>query len=206
MDYQNYGKILFQSTRPRGARQKAYKVCKVYKLVSIHAPARGATQYAYIQAAIYGGFNPRARAGRDMQPNYPSIRIDSFNPRARAGRDSQNALCIYLALLFQSTRPRGARHKGGNAMFNESRVSIHAPARGATRADWIVRNKAVQFQSTRAARGADECEPRHCSSTCWFQPRARAGRDPMTTGGRRWTTLVSIHAPAGGATRRCTRI
>jgi len=99
-------------------------------------------------------------------------------------------------ILFQSTRPRGARpDKSRLARFVA--VSIHAPARGATRP--------AQSQNTR-----------HC-----FNPRARAGRDrlmPFFTQNRQFQStrprgarqieelkakagLVSIHAPARGATR-----
>ena len=35
----------------------------------------------------------------------------SFNPRARAGRDIQGAQIMSHTHVFQSTRPRGARHK-----------------------------------------------------------------------------------------------
>jgi len=54
---------MFQSTRPRGARQmlSAYTVGLT---VSIHAPAGGATAVS-VQNALVSCFNPRARGGRD---------------------------------------------------------------------------------------------------------------------------------------------
>ena len=80
-----------------------------------------------------------------------------FNPRAREGRDAE-------FLIF----------------LHEPRVSIHAPARGATKFcwNWDLR---IGFQSTRP-RGA-----RHyfgCSSVCFdgFNPRAREGRDTSAGG------------------------
>ncbi len=36
-------------------------------LVSIHAPARGATHHACDKVDCFLGFNPRARAGRDIK-------------------------------------------------------------------------------------------------------------------------------------------
>ncbi len=55
----------FQSTRPRGARlknqQQQNRVCQV----SIHAPAWGATDAIDGVGLKSGGFNPRARVGRD---------------------------------------------------------------------------------------------------------------------------------------------
>ena len=99
--------------------------------------------------------------------------------------------------MFQSTRPRGARPKSDAAQnvggcFNpraregrdeshslrtngEGRVSIHAPARGATQLfrPYLLFNL---FQSTRprgARRRACICAP----VSARFNPRAREGRD-----------------------------
>ena len=54
----------------------------------------------------------------------------SFNPRAHAGRDPKAANDLVDG-MFQSTRPRGARHSA-TALGESLRVSIHAPTRGAT--------------------------------------------------------------------------
>ena len=79
--------------------------------VSIHAPARGATASRH-QAQRTGGFNPRARAGRDVCERcgkqlqvFQSTRprgARRFHAPTHPGRNS-----------FQSTRPRGARRKAG---------------------------------------------------------------------------------------------
>ena len=98
----------FQSTRPRGARH-AENATSGVGVVSIHAPARGATSVG-------------------PGPFYPA----SFNPRARAGRDIRLSW-IAACRSFQSTRPRGAR-LADEVTSPEAIVSIHAPARGAT---WI---------------------------------------------------------------------
>ena len=101
------------------------------------------------------GFNPRARAGRDVIVLSSCSVTSCFNPRARAGRDGDQ----------------------GDFPGNEDNVSIHAPARGATKVDaaGLIH---VQFQSTRP-RGArlrgKQGQHHHCS----FNPRARAGRDTI---------------------------
>jgi len=118
---------MFQSTRPRGARRIDLPEFPRDE-VSIHAPARGAT------------FSFRHR-----------VPIVSFNPRARAGRDLFFPI-ITGFFLFQSTRPRGARPVILIIIWSEF-VSIHAPARGATRIDSLI------------------------LSSARFNPRARAGRD-----------------------------
>jgi len=54
---------MFQSTRPRGARQ-VYHEEALDRIVSIHAPAGGATEKIYLPS-VRLCFNPRARGGRD---------------------------------------------------------------------------------------------------------------------------------------------
>ena len=77
----------FQSTRPRGARPGSPRC-----------------------SGSGRRFNPRARVGRDARPQ-PRCRAPAcFNPRARRARHG-DVITIRQALLFQSTRPRGARRQ-----------------------------------------------------------------------------------------------
>jgi len=71
---------------------------------------KGATTPQSRQLALQTRFNPRAREGRD-EGGYSAGtgEGDSFNPRAREGRD-----------------------KGYRLLARPSRVSIHAPVKGAT--------------------------------------------------------------------------
>src|SRR5690606_1453284 len=81
--------------------------------------------------------------------------VCSFNPRARVGRDTARSR-NFSTPMFQSTRPRGARHMvydyqqqaaqcfnprarvgrdiSASVIRTRSAVSIHAPAWGATQA------------------------------------------------------------------------
>ena len=80
--------LLFQSTRPRGARLLDCNSYTDSALVSIHAPAWGATSLGNGDTGPHSCFNPRARVGRDTRsPDGASIKL-CFNPRARVGRDS----------------------------------------------------------------------------------------------------------------------
>ena len=81
--------FVFQSTRPRGARPWSLPPVVDGPHVSIHAPARGATAPVAFLMPSTSCFNPRAREGRDG-------RGDVSRPRG---------------ILFQSTRPRGARRR-----------------------------------------------------------------------------------------------
>ena len=78
---------VFQSTRPRGTRPQPSQ------------PLNG-----------HSGFNPRVREGRDRQKHIISPVGRCFNPRVREGRDNRYEVGAG-GVLFQSTRPRGTRHK-----------------------------------------------------------------------------------------------
>ena len=146
-------RCMFQSTRPRGARLDDRR-----------------------SGTVRGGFNPRARAGRDA-PNddFSDLVLVSIHAPARGA--TRPAWRLANCQGFQSTRPRGAR-PGSFVSGKPSGVSIHAPARGATRM------------------------PDYNCKSWSFNPRARAGRDlsgkPPCQG-----IHVSIHAPARGATLDC---
>ena len=168
--------------------------------VSIHAPAWGAT--------------PRPLTG--------FLRHKSFNPRTRVGCDRRLPRPNSLLYWFQSTHPRGVRLAVLHLPAQLVRVSIHAPAWGATAAAHARRHALCGFNPrTRVG-----CDPRPVCQRSrprpGFNPRTRVGCDLETgireiinnqfqsthpRGVRRaavqlptHTTPVSIHAPAWGAT------
>ena len=100
-------------------------------------------------------FNPRPRTGGDELLMIPSSKSDGFNPRPRTGGDPPRARQIEI---------RGD-------------VSIHAPARGATKYASPEQTETYLFQST----------PPHGG-----RPKVYPKPDPGIP--------VSIHAPARGAT------
>mgnify|MGYP006943061922 CR=1 FL=1 len=99
---------------------------------------------------------------------------------------------------FQSTRPRGARLDFNDGMDYNGKVSIHAPARGATVGDAGSVADRLGF-NPRARAGRDSMARPAGSVPDGFNPRARAGRD-APNGCWNWIGNVSIHAPARGAT------
>ena len=95
-------------------------------------------------------FNPRARAGRDAAGATQAYVLPTgFNPRARAGRDAQVYDKDWKPVMFQSTRPCGARPEEHARLIRERVVSIHAPVRGATTTDAVPFTVTCWFQSTR---------------------------------------------------------
>ncbi len=125
----NYSKDNSFNPRARAGRDVHGNSMYEESIVSIHAPARGATEKTLRTNRKRFCFNPRARAGRDIMNLIISIKYRCFNPRARAGRDF---------------------NKGVEKMILT--VSIHAPARGATKQIYSYNQKKL-FQSTRP-RGA----------------------------------------------------
>ena len=165
--------------------------------VSIHAPTRGATLHLYKSKGWYLSFNPRTHEGCDRTLNVPlSVHI-CFNPRTHEGCDLDSLQALLTAFLFQSTHPRGVRPQNRLVKYLKSKVSIHAPTRGAT---VHVDKHALgsKFQSTHP-RGV-----RHNSNNLsWlnnsFNPRTHEGCDSYRILAQD-STIVSIHAPTRGAT------
>ena len=102
-------------------------------IISIHAPARGATLPPYITVYIWKHFNPRSREGSDLPLFQNTYKHTHFNPRSREGSDFFCSFSFLLSLSFQSTLPRGERQPGSALEQYVYGISIHAPARGATK-------------------------------------------------------------------------
>ena len=168
--------LRFQSTRPRGARHGHGERSSHDRDISIHAPAWGATVKSKAPHSILLISIHAPAWGATTQRSTLPFASSYFNPRARVGRDFPTQLNMRRLLIFQSTRPRGARHKVLQDNTKIEGISIHAPAWGAT------------------AISAETASPVYD-----FNPRARVGRDawcevPFTK------ACISIHAPAWGAT------
>ena len=99
----------FQSTHPRGVRRER-KARKAHRcMVSIHAPAWGATSVpgACLRPSLFQSTHPRGvrRAG-DTEGGHV---MSSFNPRTRVGCDDSGHTGHCPTARFQSTHPRGVR-------------------------------------------------------------------------------------------------
>ena len=186
----------FQFTRPRGARP--YKPLRelIFVVVSIHAPARGATIPVHKTVSGCTGFNSRAREGRDRSGQLGSVRA-----RVSIHAPARGATLVKTHARtrdeFQFTRPRGARQlsivadypaDGFNSRAREGRdISYHGQ---------VVMSRGF---NSRAREGRDANTR---VSAAWFgrfNSRAREGRDKSVSNSIRFLR-VSIHAPARGAT------
>ena len=79
---------LFQSTLPHGERPYQYPHDAVRQVISIHAPAWGATIRVLITPGVSSDFNPRSRMGSDSISRRSTASRTHFNPRSRMGSDS----------------------------------------------------------------------------------------------------------------------
>ena len=147
------GTAWFQSTPPHGGRPDVIDDL-IYGVMFQSTPPHGGRHNDTMSNRVTSCFNPRPRTGGDKAPYSMSTR---YSP-------------------FQSTPPHGGRQSTGQGIEHVEQVSIHAPARGATKnTDTGQGNRAVSIHAP--ARGA--------TFLVFFAEL------PF------W---VSIHAPARGAT------
>ena len=145
---------VFQSTHPRGVRLALIAHYTVDDLISIHAPARGATTVSLLGFGTYPAFQSTHPRGVRLECDFPcaaGVLFQSTHPR---GVRRFVVCCFDILVAFQSTHPRGVRpytstpqgrHRSHfnprtregcdpdlMAVYTQTLISIHAPARGAT--------------------------------------------------------------------------
>ena len=124
--------ILSFNPRPREGGDSVLGRRQRDRLVSIHAPVKGATGGWRPPAGWGRSFNPRPREGGDRVCELPSAIATCFNPRPREGGDFFRPLPPIIHDIVSIHAPvKGATWLGycdGGGRF----VSIHAPVKGAT--------------------------------------------------------------------------
>ena len=175
--------MTFQSTRPRGARRPCSLRCS--------------------RVIEFQSTRPRGARRCNSAANAVSYTFQSTRPRGARRRRSIAAQRARRS--FQSTRPRGARRpQQSQSTMSQMRVSIHAPARGAT---WHELHQSTLIGSfnprARAGRDDDALRPPICHDR--FQSTRPRGARLADSAYARLPLPVSIHAPARGATWRHIR-
>ena len=122
----------FQSTLPREERLNPMPIWTNTPPVSIHAPARGATVRPYRPSGRQRVSIHAPARGATRKVDQGDRHGRGFNPRSRARSDYLDWLSAGNIYVFQSTLPREERRLRPRAAGLGARVSIHAPARGAT--------------------------------------------------------------------------
>ena len=169
----------FQSTHPHGVRLHLPSLIIRRRVVSIHAPTRGATSERHKGLKWLRSFNPRTHTGCDAICRSAAAYRKSFNPRTHTGCDS--GVCSYSrnAVMFQSTHPHGVRLPPTQDTLFSRFVSIHAPTRGATFAPLQSLGDQL-FQSTHP-HGVRPYRHAIVSHEPRFNPRTHTGCDIITS-------------------------
>ena len=164
--------------------------------ISIHAPAKGATQKVWypLRKKLY--FNPRSREGSDIDgESVPVITGISIHAPAKGATGKLHPL--WHRRKFQSTLPRRERLNQHHWLLADLAFQSTLPRRERRRTDGSRRPR--MYFNPRSREGSDAI----CTSSCIviknFNPRSREGSD---VSGFAVTVLlfISIHAPAKGAT------
>ena len=101
-------------------------------MISIHAPARGATVREIMTLTIWRNFNPRSREGSDgvnLSVSDKEFRISIHAPARGA---TQTFFELQLVLCISIHAPARGATKQNGWIIDGKGISIHAPARGAT--------------------------------------------------------------------------
>ena len=172
--------VLFQSTRPRGARPAVLRAGQGRRPVSIHAPAWGATSRTPTSTPSCSCFNPRARVGRDVAAGDHAVRLQvSIHAPARGATLVEQRRATVLVVSIHA--PAWGATLCQVRMLRGEGVSIHAPAWGATfvpKGAELGQRVSIHAPAWGATR--DRAHARH-RRRC-FNPRARVGRDCLLAG------------------------
>ena len=166
---------MFQSTFPRGERRVAFSGQRLGKIVSIHVPARGTTQYAYFITLTYDvSIHVPARGTTEFKEILRDrARFQSTFPR---GERRIERMAEGYNWEFQSTFPRGERLTKYKLILTDGTVSIHVPARGTTTKPRTWQKKAYGF-NPRSREGNDSQIQTWSNLSNRFNPRSREGND-----------------------------
>ena len=161
-----------------GSDDRGVQAAAIGDGVSIHAPARGATTRSSSMPLLLSSFNPRSRTGSDCFAWWARpYSLLGFNPRSRTGSDVSSPNPATSGLMFQSTLPHGERPQ---------------PHR--------LRRIGMRRFNPRSRTGSDRPASTHFSPSPMFQSTLPHGERPDCLRLSRRPVVVSIHAPARGAT------
>ena len=163
----------FQSTLPHGERPVDVRrdgPRTVFQSTLPHGERPRPSNHLH---GVSRNFNPRSRMGSDNSRNTTAAGKINFNPRSRMGSD-----------------------RGRLRPLRLPRISIHAPAWGATGATDVPRN-VVHISIHAPAWGATRSTT--CITSCGvnFNPRSRMGSDVMPGKASSWSRVFQSTLPHG---------
>ena len=170
--------IGFQSTPPHGERLVLPPIWGGLNPVSIHAPARGATRSALLLPPVKRVFQSTPPHGERLIAVSTTLTRGEFQSTPPHGERPAYPAVYSRVRRFQSTPPHGERRLRQRLSYGRVRVSIHAPARGAT---VNVGNFFIYLGSfnPRPRTGSDYSTCLVCTGYTCFNPRPRTGSDKI---------------------------
>ena len=144
---------IFQSTLPRRERPIKQPDNDPQDNISIHAPAKGATEPTQTTQQPSNDFNPRSREGSDHTRKKIVKRIINFNPRSREGSDPGLCARSGCSVHFNPRSREGS----------DDRKQPHCTA-------------GADF-NPRSREGSDKIRRRRRFTHNHFNPRSREGSD-----------------------------
>ena len=215
---QRFNKISIHA--PAKGATASVLILPVLTSISIHAPAKGATfslLYDGISPSTFQSTLPRRERRphtahflcfRQFQSTLPRrerrgpisfhSKLHNFNPRSREGSDLPLFVLRDTVLNFNPRSREGSDYVCPFFSIPKSRISIHAPAKGATIYAGLSSLFFLHF-NPRSREGSDASLEALLNFSIDFNPRSREGSDyPANIISIRF--LISIHAPAKGAT------
>ena len=149
----------FQSTLPREERRKPCCGSLLHNCISIHAPTRGATIIISMFLWIFANFNPRSHERSDKDAGTPLIMVLVF--QSTLPREERRSHCArrFQLLYFNPRSHERSDEDGWRSCSWWTRISIHAPTRGATL------NKLQNYKYDRVFQSTLPREERH---TAWL--------------------------------------
>ena len=139
-------------------------------------------------------FNPRSREGSDVSNWKFIINHDDFNPRSREGSDVSLSFGTYGFWNFNPRSREGSDTDKWSTQLR-SKISIHAPARGATVQSINNPQQNADF-NPRSREGSDHPCNFYAQTFQDFNPRSREGSDHPSLMYFFTVLTISIHAPA----------
>ena len=219
--------VLFQSTLPRRERRSYLRRYQYLYLISIHAPAKGATFLSRACSSGSKNFNPRSREGSDVKgvcwhkrmgisihapakgatynTNIQCRTYRDFNPRSREGSDITSFHPIERHRDFNPRSREGSDPPALPPNPRAPNISIHAPAKGATGQGYQVHTQQLEFQSTLPRRERRRSRGAAPAAELDFNPRSREGSDGTVS--YSITTIINFNPRSReGSDARCAAV
>ena len=166
----------FQSTLPRGERPEPDTACYPDQ----------------------HNFNPRSREGSDIFYGVPAFRGVLFQSTLPRGERRHIGVNVLFHDLFQSTLPRGERPREIHP--HQSEHNFNPRSREGSDIDRNVCRCVYRISIHAPARGATDLGRSTSAGVMDFNPRSREGSDKVKHSVYLYQS-ISIHAPARGATQ-----